>query len=142
MLANPRFNVRNLEDISNPDVQTFLTKLNAVVFNGLQAVGTDETFTDTFVDDLLRIAKLNKFPLMIRYGNQFFFVTCFDRSNVAFSKSRNQPPTKLYIQDVACVTSVPDFVIEKENRNIVVVEVCMLVDRLRNYYFRRLKQLF
>jgi len=57
MLANPRFDVRNLEDISNPDVQTFLTKLNAVVFNGLQAVGTDETFTDTFVDDLLRIAK-------------------------------------------------------------------------------------
>ena len=67
MLGSPRFDVRKLRGISNPGVQTFLTKLNAVVFNGLQVIGTDKTFTVTFVDDLLRIAELNNFPLMIRY---------------------------------------------------------------------------
>ncbi|RHZ89724.1 hypothetical protein Glove_12g67 [Diversispora epigaea] len=103
ILANADFNVRQLESISNPEVQTFLTKLNSVVLNGIQIIGTVETFTDTCVDDLLRIAKLNNFPLMIR----------------------NQPPRKLRIKDVPCVSSQPDFVIEMQNgakNNIVVIE--------------------
>ncbi|CAG8539281.1 5375_t:CDS:2, partial [Acaulospora colombiana] len=101
--TNLKLDIRQLKGISNSKVQTFLTKLNDVVVNGVQVVGTDKTFTDTYVDDLLRIAKLNNFLLRIR----------------------NQPPRKLYIQDVAKVISVPDFVIEKknnQNRNIVVIE--------------------
>ncbi|CAG8646754.1 7905_t:CDS:2, partial [Paraglomus occultum] len=103
ILANGELDVCRLEGISDPDVQTFLTKLNDVVVNGLQVVGTEETFTDTYVDDILRIAKLNRFPLRIR----------------------NQPLRKLYIGDVPRVSSVPDFVIEnrsRENRNVVVIE--------------------
>ena len=65
-LGNPTFNVRNFAGITNDKVQTFVTKLHQVVINGVQAVGTDETFTDTLVDDLLRITKLNNYPLMIR----------------------------------------------------------------------------
>ncbi|CAG8646838.1 5289_t:CDS:2, partial [Paraglomus occultum] len=104
ILANGELDVRRLEGISKPKVQTFLNKLNKVVVNGMQAIGTDESFTDTYVDNLLRISKLDIFPLGIR----------------------NRPPHKLYIQDVACVTSVPDFVIEKKNNknrdiNIVVI---------------------
>ncbi|CAG8648724.1 3572_t:CDS:2, partial [Paraglomus occultum] len=103
ILGHTDFDVRRLKGISKPKVQTFLNKLNNVVVNSVQAIGTHESFTDTCVDDILRIAKLNGFPLMIR----------------------NQPPCNLYIQDVARVTSVPDFVIEnqsRENRNIVVIE--------------------
>ena len=125
--------VRQLKTISNPEVQTFLTKLNDAVVNGLQVVGTDETFTDTYVDDLLRIARLNSFPLRIRYVLNESLILLWYTPIVlmsAFSKSRNQPPCKLYIRDVAYVTSVPDFIIEKKNngnRNIVVIEVCLLL---------------
>ncbi|RHZ43815.1 hypothetical protein Glove_853g3 [Diversispora epigaea] len=106
ILGNADFNVCQLEGISNPKVQTFLTKLNSVVLNGIQVIGTDETFTDTCVNDLLRIVKLNNFPLMIR----------------------NQPPRKLHIKNVPCVSSEPGFVIEKiekqngEKNKIVVID--------------------
>ncbi|RHZ85354.1 hypothetical protein Glove_66g169 [Diversispora epigaea] len=76
------------------------------MFANLKVIDMDETFTDTCVDNLLRIAKLNNFPLMIR----------------------NQPSRKLHIKDVLCVSSEPDFVIEKiekqsgEKNNIVVID--------------------
>ena len=67
ILANPMFDVREFEWISDPKVQTFVEKLHVVVFNGVHVAGTDESFTDTLVDDLLRIVELNDWPLKIRY---------------------------------------------------------------------------
>ncbi|RHZ86013.1 hypothetical protein Glove_57g11 [Diversispora epigaea] len=100
ILQDADFNVYDHNCITDPDIQTFLYKLHDVVFNGLQIVGTCETFTDTLVDDLLRIAKLNSYPFKIR----------------------NHPPCKLYIGEESCISSVPEFVVKNENFIIVGVE--------------------
>ncbi|CAG8758998.1 3785_t:CDS:2, partial [Racocetra persica] len=59
-LEKQNFDVRKI-DVSD-DVRTFILKLHWVVKNS----GTDETFTDTLMDDLLRIVGFNTFPLEIR----------------------------------------------------------------------------
>ena len=66
VLRDPEFNVLEFGCISDPRVQTFITKLHEVVMNSSKKIGKNETLTDTLTDDLLRIAKLNAFPLMIR----------------------------------------------------------------------------
>ncbi|CAG8624002.1 6823_t:CDS:2 [Paraglomus occultum] len=91
-IGNPTFDVENFSDITNDKVQTFVTKLHEVVLNGVQVIGTDETFTDTLVDNLLRITKLDCFPLMIR----------------------NHPLNKLYIDGEPMVSSNPEFVVRKK----------------------------
>jgi len=67
VLNNPKFDVLKFGCISDPEVQTFITKLHEATMNSYKKkIGRDETFTDTLVDDLLRVVKLNTFPLMIR----------------------------------------------------------------------------
>jgi len=105
ILAHPSFDVHGFGCISDPKVQSFVDKLHDVVFNGFQVAGTDETFTDTLVDDLLRIVELNDWPLKIR----------------------NHPPYKLYIEEEPCVSSVPEFVVKHRNSIFIGVEVCMLL---------------
>ncbi|CAG8552311.1 7228_t:CDS:2 [Funneliformis mosseae] len=89
-----------VESISHPEAQTFATKLHNVVLNGFQVLGTDESSTDTLLDDLLRIVKLNNFPLMIR----------------------NHPPCKLHIEEEPYVSSIPEFVIKNKRSTIIGVE--------------------
>ncbi|CAG8644716.1 3397_t:CDS:2 [Ambispora leptoticha] len=93
-LKDPDFKVDGFICITDPTVRTFFDKLHDAVFNGLQVVGTDETFTDTLVDDLLRIAELNE----------------------------NHPPCKLYINNEPVVSAVPEFVVRKQNYAIIGVE--------------------
>jgi len=66
ILANPRFNVEEIAGLMDGDVKTFCKKLHIVFRNGLEPVGTSETYTDSLVDDLLRIVHLNTWPLMIQ----------------------------------------------------------------------------
>ncbi|RHZ88064.1 hypothetical protein Glove_26g294 [Diversispora epigaea] len=99
-LLDPVFDINGFKCISDPTVQTFFDKLHDSVFNGLQVIGTDETFTDTLVDDLLRIVELNDWPLKIR----------------------NHPPCKLYISDDLLVSAVPEFLVRKQNYAVIGVE--------------------
>jgi len=64
-LVNPDLDVREISGISD-DIRTFILKLNWVAMNASVRKGSDETYTDTLVDDLLRIVGLNTFPLVIR----------------------------------------------------------------------------
>ena len=59
-----KFQVDKLDKVSNR-VKTFIDKMRDVVENEKVATGTDESKTDTLVDDLLRIADLNVWPLKI-----------------------------------------------------------------------------
>ncbi|CAG8650699.1 6442_t:CDS:2, partial [Paraglomus occultum] len=97
MLEHPRFNVKNIGGDKN--VRTFFANLHDVVQNGMQVVGTDETFTDTLVDGLLRIAELDGWPLRIR----------------------NHPFCILDVAD-SHVSSDPEFVVRKRNIFVVVAE--------------------
>ncbi|CAB4493818.1 unnamed protein product [Rhizophagus irregularis] len=100
-LGNHKFDVTTHTDITSEKVQTFVTKLHDVVINGAQQIGMDETFTDTLIDDLLRIVKLNNFPLMIR----------------------NHLISKIYIKGSGIVISDPKFVIQKKGKlSLLVVE--------------------
>ena len=64
IVGNPDFQIDKLDKVSN-QVKTFIDKMRDVVENEKVAVGTDESKTDTLVDDLLRIANLNVWPLKI-----------------------------------------------------------------------------
>ncbi|RIB04321.1 hypothetical protein C2G38_2254438 [Gigaspora rosea] len=72
VLINPEFDVLKFNCISDPGVQTFVTKLHDVVLNTSRKIGRDETFTDTLVDDLLRVAK-NK-PRCEFYVGDYYIV--------------------------------------------------------------------
>ncbi|RHZ80756.1 hypothetical protein Glove_132g70 [Diversispora epigaea] len=96
-LEKAKFDVGGFQCISDPKVRTFFDKLHDAVFNGLQVVGTDETFTDTLVDDLLRIAELNEWPLKIR----------------------NHPPCKLYIGDQHHFSAIPEFLVRRHDHTII-----------------------
>ncbi|CAG8575722.1 41_t:CDS:2 [Ambispora leptoticha] len=100
ILGNPYFDVENIEGLTDKRARTFFMKLHNVVMNGLEVIGTNETFTDTLVDNLLRIAKLDDWPLMIR----------------------NHPLCKLYIEDDPCVSSEPEFVVGKRKMAVIVVD--------------------
>ncbi|KAF0396324.1 hypothetical protein F8M41_010084 [Gigaspora margarita] len=64
-LEKRSFDVRKIDGISD-DVRTFILKLHWVAMNAWVTKETGETYTDTLVDDLLRIVGLNTFPLAIR----------------------------------------------------------------------------
>lgn len=82
ILRQPDFDVNKLEEIIKEQrnkkqqnaeslkvddcVKTFFDKLHDVVKNSDVLIGTAETYTDTLVDDLLRIVTLNRWPLKIR----------------------------------------------------------------------------
>ncbi|CAG8846341.1 18657_t:CDS:2, partial [Gigaspora margarita] len=55
----------NIDGISD-DIWTFILKLHWVAMNAWVTKETGETYTDTLVDNLLRIVGLNTFPLAIR----------------------------------------------------------------------------
>ncbi|CAG8800212.1 32690_t:CDS:2, partial [Gigaspora margarita] len=85
VLSNPKFDVLKFGCISDPESKK---------------IGKNETLTDTLVDDLLRIAKLNSFPLMII----------------------NKPRYELYFGDY-CVVANPEFLIKSQDCVLVAVEV-------------------
>ncbi|EXX70138.1 hypothetical protein RhiirA1_467874 [Rhizophagus irregularis] len=96
MLSNLRFRVANVAGLTDVEVRTFFKKLHKFVTNGVQLTGTTEKFTDTLVDDLLRIVELNDLPFSIG----------------------NHPLCKLYIEDDPYVSSDSEFVINMEDDNI------------------------
>ncbi|CAG8464713.1 13288_t:CDS:2, partial [Dentiscutata heterogama] len=83
-------------DLENSNAHYQITE---VVMNSSKKIGGDETLTDTLMDDLLRIAKLNAFPLMIR----------------------NKPRYELYVRD-NCVIAKPEFLIKSQDNVLVAVE--------------------
>lgn len=62
MLKDDDFNVGNISDFSNKSVQPFFDKLAIVTRN---PPGIPDSRTDDLVADLLRIARLNDYPLKI-----------------------------------------------------------------------------
>ncbi|CAG8642012.1 1934_t:CDS:2, partial [Diversispora eburnea] len=74
-------------------------------------VGTDKTFTDILVDDLLRIAKLNNWPLKIR----------------------NYPSCKLYIKGYDLMSAVSEFPVKKQD--CIIIEDQHLKNVVSNFRF-------
>ncbi|GES85651.1 hypothetical protein GLOIN_2v1719392 [Rhizophagus clarus] len=107
MLSNLRFRVANVAGLTDVKVRTFFKKLHKVVTNGVQLTGTTEKFTDTLVDDLLRIAELNDWPFSIS----------------------NHPLCKLYIEDDPYVSSDPEFVINMEDDNMEDFSILVVEDK-------------
>src|SRR5688572_453065 len=66
VLSNPKFDVLKFGCILNPEVQTLIIKLHEVMMNSSKKLGKNKTLTDILINNLLCIAKLNAFPLMIR----------------------------------------------------------------------------
>ncbi|CAG8566700.1 28446_t:CDS:2 [Dentiscutata erythropus] len=95
MLSNLNFRVANVAELTD-------------------VIGTIESFTDSLVDDLLRIAKLNDWPFDIR----------------------NQPPCKLYIEGDPYVLSNLGFVINMEDnscsRGLLLIFTILWDKHLRN----------
>ncbi|CAG8593712.1 10203_t:CDS:2 [Paraglomus occultum] len=107
MLSNIRFRVANVDGLTDRKVRTFFKKLHKVVVNSDRKTGTSETYTDTLVDDLLRIAQLNDWPFSVN----------------------NHPPCKLYIEDDPYVSSDPEFVINKEDENMEDFAILVVEDK-------------
>ncbi|RIA85564.1 hypothetical protein C1645_741491 [Glomus cerebriforme] len=101
VLSNLNFDVLKFGCISDPYVQTFITKLHEAKKNtDLKGPGRDEAFTVTLLDDLLRIVKFNAFPLMIR----------------------NKLNYELYIGQDPLVIAKPEFIIRLPGKAMVAVE--------------------
>jgi len=56
---------QTLDKVTNNRVKTFIAKMHDVVMNEKVATGTIESKTDTLMDDLLRVADLNDWPLKL-----------------------------------------------------------------------------
>ncbi|RIA84893.1 hypothetical protein C1645_831614 [Glomus cerebriforme] len=110
-LEKQSFDVRKI-DVSD-DVRTFILKLHWVVKNSLRKKGTDETFTNTLVDDLLRIVGFNTFPLVIR----------------------NHQECRMFIGGYPYLTADPEYSIKMIDTTIIAVEDKHLenVDRYIGY---------
>ncbi|CAG8604921.1 7820_t:CDS:2 [Ambispora leptoticha] len=100
LLTSRNFNVENFTEISDGHVKTFVDKLHDVVKNSGVDAGTNESTTDTLVNDLL------------------LHVTDFD--NWPF-KVRLQPPLQL-ITKCESVTAEPEFVINTNKIVLIGVE--------------------
>ncbi|CAG8509458.1 1130_t:CDS:2 [Ambispora leptoticha] len=99
-LSNADFDVEKLDKVSNNRVKTFIVKMHDVVMNEKVATGTLESKTDTLVDDLLRVAELNDWPL----------------------KLINYPLCRLFIKEKKLVLADPEFVIANRNLSMVAIE--------------------
>ncbi|RHZ70240.1 hypothetical protein Glove_274g39 [Diversispora epigaea] len=97
MLKDDEFNVDNISDLSDSLFQTFFEKLAIVTQN---PPGIPESSTDTMVDDLLRIAKLNNHPLKLMI----------------------HPPSKLHILNEPYVSATPEFVVDKRKISMIITE--------------------
>ncbi|CAG8630053.1 3414_t:CDS:2, partial [Diversispora eburnea] len=97
MLSNEGFKVQEISDFSDDAVQTFFNKLHIVTRN---PPGIPESRTDNLVADLLRIARLNNYPLEIA----------------------QQLPCKLHIFNKPYVSAKPDFVVTKGTISMIAVE--------------------
>ncbi|RHZ76092.1 hypothetical protein Glove_205g44 [Diversispora epigaea] len=98
-LEKRSFDIRKIGGIPD-DVRTFILKLHWVVKNATVITGTDETYTDTLVDDLLRIAGLNTFPLAIR----------------------NHQECRLFIGGYPYLSADPEFSIKMVDTSMIAVE--------------------
>ncbi|PKC11094.1 hypothetical protein RhiirA5_374146 [Rhizophagus irregularis] len=94
-VGNP---VDKLDKVSNR-VKTFIDKMRIVVENEKDTTGTDSNI-DTLVDDLLRIADLNCWPLKIL----------------------NHPLRRIIIKGKPFASADLDFVVTNQNLNMVVIE--------------------
>ncbi|CAG8530944.1 9690_t:CDS:2, partial [Paraglomus occultum] len=99
-VSDPDFNVEKLDKVSNNRVKTFLDKMHDVVMYEKVVTGTLESKTDTLVDDLLRIADLNDWPL----------------------KLINYPLCRLVIKENQYVSADPEFVIGNRKLSMVAIE--------------------
>ncbi|RIB01864.1 hypothetical protein C2G38_2229435 [Gigaspora rosea] len=97
VLDKAEFKVREISDFSNGFVQTFFDKLHIVKRN---PPGIPESSTDDLVADLLRIVRLNYYPLKIT----------------------QHPQSKLYILNEPYVSATPNFVVKKGTISIVITE--------------------
>uniref|UniRef100_U9URP6 Uncharacterized protein n=1 Tax=Rhizophagus irregularis (strain DAOM 181602 / DAOM 197198 / MUCL 43194) TaxID=747089 RepID=U9URP6_RHIID len=94
-VGNPDFQVDKLDKVSNR-VKTFIDKMRIVVENEKDTTGTDSNI-DTLVDDLLRIADLNCWPLKIL----------------------NHPLRRIIIKGKPFASADLDFVVTNQNLNMV-----------------------
>jgi len=88
-----------ITDIPDQYVVPHVTR-KVLAMNSSKKKKRDETLIDTVVDDLLRVVKLNYFPLMIR----------------------NQSQYEIYIKNEDLVAAKPEFVIKLRDKSIVAVE--------------------
>ena len=65
-LTATRRNLRNNSSLSGTD-KNFIKKLSDVATNSTENIGTEESKTDSLVDDMLRSVGLNNWPLSIEY---------------------------------------------------------------------------
>ena|SRR6185437_9645452 len=79
LLEKRTFDVEKIDEFEDAKVRTFFVKLRIVLRNGTEAIGTSETYTDSLVDDLLRIVEMNDWPLMIQ---RVFIRSHYDCYNV------------------------------------------------------------
>jgi len=100
LLRMPNFKVKDLKQIKNKAVLTFIDKLHDITENSILSIGTSETHTDSLVDDLLRVVGFNTWPLKIK----------------------NHEPCSIYIADEPVVSSDAEFVIKKQEILVLAVE--------------------
>ncbi|RUS15831.1 hypothetical protein BC937DRAFT_91938 [Endogone sp. FLAS-F59071] len=101
MLSKKDFDIDNdIDERLDDEIKTFIDKLHDVVLNGYQTIGTREAYTDTLVDDLLRIVRFNRWPLKIN----------------------NHPLCRLFVEGEPYVSSDPEFVVSKKRMAMLIVE--------------------
>ncbi|GES83343.1 hypothetical protein GLOIN_2v1719392 [Rhizophagus clarus] len=97
------FDVEKVKSITDKSVRTFVDKLHDTVQNGLLALETSETYTDTLMIHLLvRVVGFDDWPLKLKI----------------------HPPYNLYIEDEATVFAEPEFVIDNNKISVITVEFC------------------
>ncbi|CAG8601322.1 11979_t:CDS:2 [Ambispora leptoticha] len=100
-ITDRKFNVDNLKEISDTQVKAFLIDLNEVSRNLGSDEGMDESVTDTLLTTLLvQVLGLHNHPLRVRQH-----LRC-----------------RLYILSEPYVTARPEFVVNRGNTSMIVVE--------------------
>ncbi|GBC09072.1 hypothetical protein RclHR1_00860010 [Rhizophagus clarus] len=98
ILSSRVFNVETFTDIDN-EIKTFVDKLHEVILNGAQTEDTNG-ITATFVNDLLRVANLDRYPSMIT----------------------NYPKNELVINGQDTISARPGFVVIVKNHILISIE--------------------
>ncbi|CAG8640206.1 3246_t:CDS:2, partial [Diversispora eburnea] len=100
ILEDKDFDVKKFVGISDNQVRTFITKMHWVLMNEKYVESTREFKTDSLVDNLLRLVKIDDYPLTIA----------------------NHPLYRLSLFGKPYVSAEPEFVVSNKNVSMVVVE--------------------
>ncbi|RHZ83826.1 hypothetical protein Glove_87g241 [Diversispora epigaea] len=100
ILEDKDFDIKKFVGISDNQIRTFINKMHWVVMNEKQAEGTRESKIDSLVDNLLRVVKMDDYPLSIV----------------------NHPLCRLSLFGNSYILTEPEFVVSKQNVSMVVIE--------------------